>query len=75
MNLNPKPGYVVVMESLPACDFCGETARYDFRSLNGSWAYGCFLHWSQYGATASLGVGNGQRLITADEIPGEELSA
>jgi hypothetical protein len=64
-DLKPKPGEIVEVAALPACDFCGDgtQAEYDFRTCFGSWANGCRNHWGHYRATYRLGVGNGQRLI------------
>jgi hypothetical protein len=65
MTPKPKPGHVVEVATLPACDFCGDgtPAAYDFRTGFGGWANGCEAHWLAYRADPSTGVGNGQRLI------------
>jgi hypothetical protein len=57
-----------VVTVLPQCSFCNEVAHYDFRTYNGSWAYGCEKHWRGYRATEGLGLGEGQLLISAKEI-------
>ena len=47
----------------------GRPGIYDFRTIMGSWAHGCTTHYRQYRAFPSLGVGKGQRWITADQAP------
>ena len=51
----------VEVEKLPACDFCGRTARYDGKTIQGPWAYMCATHFEIYGI--GLGLGKGQKLI------------
>lgn len=46
--------------SLPPCDLCGETARYDAKTRGGSWGYLCQECAEAEGIT--LGLGKGQRL-------------
>lgn len=58
----------VVVDKLPQCDFCHSKARYDAKTINGTWAYMCFFHWKEYAASKKLGLGIGQNLITEDEI-------
>jgi hypothetical protein len=56
------PGLVVAMTELPKCNFCAETAHFDFVT-KAAWAYGCSQHYFQHRAYTSLGVGKGQRLV------------
>ncbi len=62
----PKPGEVVEVESIPACDFCGDgtPGPYDFRTKLGPWANGCERHWIEMRAEPGLGVGIAQLWIT-----------
>lgn len=66
----PEPGKVVVVGSIPGCDFClnGTPGPFDFKTTFGPWAHGCEAHWMQYRASARLGVGQGQRWITEDQV-------
>jgi hypothetical protein len=50
-------------KELPPCDFCGAPACYDAKSKQGPWFYGCEADFATYGI--GLGVGLGQRLVTA----------
>ena len=65
------PHTEVVVAELPDCNFCSiqgakEPARFDFRSSNGQWAYGCYVHFLQY--QGKLGLGQGQKLILEGEL-------
>lgn len=62
-NPPAQPGFVVAVATLPECDFCGNTAHYDFQTGMGPWAYGCQLCYLDNRAYLALGVGKGQRLI------------
>lgn len=66
----------VTVTTLPPCDICndGTPARYDGRTVHGSWAYLCERHWRSFGV-GTLGTGYGQRLVTADEKPRRRRSA
>lgn len=73
--MKTEPGKVVVVDSIPPCDFCVHEGRtptelgiYDFATTFGSWANGCERHWRMYRAAPTLGVGKGQRWITAEEV-------
>ena len=57
---------IVKMETLPACDFCEETAGYDARTKMGPWAYMCESCFNNNG-TGQLGTGYGQRLVKDGE--------
>jgi hypothetical protein len=53
---------------LPECDLCGSaTARYDFRTRSGPWAYGCSSCYQSNRMYPSLGLGKGQRLVVVEE--------
>jgi hypothetical protein len=62
-NPDPVPGLVVAVRELPKCNFCEETAHFDFATKAGPWAFGCSYHYFKYRAVANLGVGKGQRLV------------
>jgi len=50
----------VRVSSLPSCDFCGNTARYDGKTHQGPWANMCPTCFKKYGV--GLGLGRGQLL-------------
>lgn len=56
-------GIEVKVKVLPKCDFCGDTAEYDAKTENGSWANMCGDCWMEHRFFPNLGVGMGQRLI------------
>lgn len=58
---------IAYVSKLPACNFCSEDAKYDFRMSNGSWAYGCEKHWKDRRAHVNLGTGFGQELVAGEE--------
>lgn len=68
----PEPGKVVVVGSIPDCNFCqdGTPGPYDFKTTLGPWANGCEAHWKEHRASGSLGVGQGQLWITKDQVAG-----
>lgn len=47
---------------LPDCDFCGEEAHYDFKTVFGPWANGCDADYIRHRLYSILGTGKGQRL-------------
>jgi len=51
----------VNLYTLPNCDFCTKKARYDGRTVFGSWGYICEECFKIYGA--GLGLGKGQELV------------
>jgi hypothetical protein len=53
----------VTLTKLPLCNFCEKTAKYDFKTRTGPWAYGCQLHYEVNRAYSQLGTGKGQELI------------
>jgi hypothetical protein len=57
----------VKMTDLPKCSFCLVEALYDFRTLDGSWAYGCAKHWELYRMYPDLGMGKGQSLVRSTD--------
>lgn len=66
----PKRGEVVVVSSIPDCNFCqdGTPGPIDFATRMGPWANGCESHWRQYRAASGFGTGKAQRWITADQV-------
>lgn len=66
----PKRGEVLVVNALPSCNFCRTRTPgvYDFRTTDGSWANACEEHYQIHRASPTLGVGQGQRLITRDQV-------
>ena len=58
----------VIVSELPQCDIaeCSFSARYDARTVYGSWANLCALHFKIHGT--GLGLGKGQELILEEEI-------
>jgi hypothetical protein len=58
-------GTLVKIPEARNCDFCKEEgleneAKYDGKTIYGSWAYMCELHFKQFGI--GLGIGRGQEL-------------
>jgi len=43
------------------CDFCGDPALYDGKTMAGPWAYMCEACFKKYGT--GLGTGIGQRIV------------
>jgi hypothetical protein len=66
----PKKGEVVVVSAIPTCNFCSipTPGPYDFKTRDGSWTNGCEAHYKAHRASPSLGVGQGQRLVTRDQV-------
>ena len=56
-----KDGTEVEMDELPFCDFCNAEAKYDGKTIKGSWAYMCEECFGEHGI--GLGYGKGQRLV------------
>lgn len=55
---------------MPKCDFCGQPAAYDAKTILGPWAYVCQQHFNMYchhteGLYTKLQSG---RIYTADDI-------
>lgn len=48
---------------LPKCNFCDRDALYDFKTQQGSWAYGCQSDYEAYRLYLNLGTGMGQKLV------------
>ena len=63
-----RDGTTTKVKTLPSCSFCCNKARYDFRTVIGSWAYACDWHYARHRMYDTLGTGKGQYL----EIEGEE---
>jgi hypothetical protein len=57
----------VKVSVLPQCNFCGGEARYDFKTQQGSWAYGCTIDYEAYRLYQDLGTGMGQELVLAKD--------
>jgi len=69
----PKEGEIVVVGSIPDCNFCmnGTPGPYDFATWMGPWANGCERHWIAY-RVGLLGMGVGQLWITIDQVADSE---
>ena len=63
-----RDGKVAYVATIPACDFCGRPARYDFKTQHGPWAYGCEADYEVNRLYEDLGTGKGQRLVKTDAI-------
>lgn len=64
-----KKGTKVKVKELPKCDFCKgigvlSKAKYDGKTIHGSWAYMCQTHYDERGV--GLGLGRGQELIVME---------
>jgi hypothetical protein len=74
LHLHPKAGTTGILLKLPACDLCGQAeARYDGpfkREAPAGWAYMCGDCYRAH-STLRLGEGEGQYLLTPEEIPAE----
>ena len=55
----------VEVSKLPDCDFCGDEAQYDGKTVLGPWANMCRVCFGKYGI--GLGLGIGQKLIVFKE--------
>jgi hypothetical protein len=64
----PVPHKVIVVESVPTCNFCEQPGPYDFPTRMGPWANACQKHWEAYRIHADLGTGKGQMWITEDQV-------
>ena len=53
----------VLVSELPTCNFCGNIAEVDSKTVFGYWAYICCRCFKDYGT--GLGLGKGQKLIRA----------
>jgi hypothetical protein len=66
-----KPGHVVEVSALPACDFCGAPATWDIPTYRGPWANACDeCEPAWHARPGATGVGVGQRLIVRHPEPG-----
>lgn len=59
----------VIVTVLPSCYFCTRDAIFDFRMLNGQWAYGCPQHWLEHRASPIVGLGHASRLQLEPRLP------
>lgn len=63
-----KDGTVAYVAQMPDCQIHGMMgrkgvpAKYDFKTKDGPWAYGCEACWKDERAYPTLGVGKGQKL-------------
>lgn len=64
-------GEQAVVAELPDCNWCGDKAEYDFKTVMGPWGNGCQEHYVAFRAYGNLGTGKGQRLI----LDGQETRA
>ena len=51
----------VLVPDLPVCDFCGEEAHYDGKTIHGPWANMCKSCFRKHGI--GLGLDRGQELV------------
>jgi len=51
----------VIVRHIPNCDFCGEEAKVDGKTVKGPWANMCGSCFAAYGI--GLGAGKGQVLV------------
>jgi hypothetical protein len=57
------PGTIARVAQLPTCSFCGGEARFDFKTQQGPWAFGCTIDYERHRLYQGLGTGMGQRLV------------
>jgi hypothetical protein len=62
------PHQVILVSSIPRCNFCDAPGPYDFKTRMGPWANACEKHWKAYRASATLGTGKGQLWVTVDQV-------
>lgn len=77
------PHQVILVESIPPCDFCAmdediklsevPMGPYDFKTVMGPWAHGCYDHYRYHAAYPNLGTGMGQLWVTEDQVAWTEL--
>ncbi|PTR29103.1 hypothetical protein C8K36_103475 [Rhodococcus sp. OK519] len=73
LMVNPRLGTVAFLSSLPKCDFCGVTARYDAQIQIGDRSGGAYLcddHYREFGSGA-LGATGDTYLMLISEVPDE----
>lgn len=64
VDLTPRHGHVVEIDSARPCDFCGRPATWDIPTRMGPWAYACDECESTFHTQpGQTGVGVGQRLV------------
>lgn len=58
------------VHALPECNFkdidpddCRGDERFDFKTTDGPWAYGCNAHYEKHRLYQKLGTGMGQKLV------------
>jgi len=60
---NRKVNAEVKGSKLPDCDFCGDEAHYDGKTILGPWANMCRICFRKY--SLGLGLGKGQKLVVS----------
>jgi hypothetical protein len=68
----PEPGKVVLVDAIPRCDFCDKDGLYDFKTVDGPWAHGCYEHYRYLAMYPDLGTGKGQLWVTEDQVDATE---
>lgn len=66
-------GTIAYVSEMPKCqihpikfpDRPAPEAKYDFKTIDGPWAYGCSVCWISYRWSPTLGTGRGQKLELA----------
>ena len=61
-------GEAIMVGRLPECDFCGNQAEYDAKTIYGPWATMCEACWTRKAQSKLLGMGKGQRLVLARDL-------
>jgi hypothetical protein len=56
---------IAKVHHLPKCSFCGRAAKYDFKTQQGQWAYGCQSDYEENRLYLNLGTGMGQELVVS----------
>lgn len=67
-----KAGGIARVSAFPNCDFCKmrgitRSAEYDFKTVEGPWAFGCQDHFDGHHRYDKLATGMGQKLILDSE--------
>jgi hypothetical protein len=68
MNFRLKEHEVILVASIPKCDFCDNPGPYDFKTKMGPWAHGCAEHYDRFRLFNKLGTGMAQLWVTADQV-------
>ena len=67
------PHEVILVSSIPNCNFCEQNGLivpgpYDFKTAMGPWANGCATCWMLMSAYPELGEGKGQLWVTKEQL-------